>query len=47
MIKKLRKRFILTSMLSVLIVLVIIMGTSNILNFRSGIRDADQVLSLL
>ena len=47
MIRKLRIRFVLTSMLAVLLVLVIIMGAINFLNYRAVMKDADRVLALL
>lgn len=47
MIKKLQQRFILISMLSILLVLTIIMGTINILNFQKVAADADQLLYFL
>lgn len=47
MIKKLRIRLITVSMLSLLIVLVIIMGIANILNYRGILSDADSVLEIL
>ena len=47
MIRKLRMRFIGLSMCSLLVVLGLIVGSINILNYRKIIRDADTVLSLL
>lgn len=47
MIKKLQTKFILISMLSMLLVLTIIMGTINILNYQKVIRDASNVLHIL
>lgn len=47
MIKKLRIKFTAAAMLSVVTVLVIILGTANILNYRKVIADADNVLSML
>ena len=47
MIKKLRIKLILASMLSLFIVLSIILGTVGILNYRQLLSDADSVLSLL
>lgn len=47
MIKKLRIKFITAAMLSVITVLVIILGTANIINYRKVAADADEVLSLL
>ncbi len=47
MIKTLQRRFILISMLSTFLVLAVIMGTINILNYQKVIADADHVLSFL
>lgn len=47
MIRKLRIKFTAAAMLSVIAVLVIILGTANILNYRKVIADADNVLSIL
>lgn len=47
MIKKLRIKFIVLSMLSLLLVLVVIMGSINLLNFRKIVEDADAILSIL
>ena len=47
MIRKLRIRFILTSMLAVLLVLIILMGGINIFNYRQVISESDDILSLL
>ena len=47
MIKKLRTKLIIASMLSLLIVLAIILGTAGILNYQNLVADADSVLSLL
>ena len=47
MIKKLRQRFILVAMLAVILVLVIIMGSINIINYRSVTADADAILDIL
>lgn len=47
MIKKLRTKLIIASMLSLLIVLAIILGTAGILNYQNLVSDADSVLSLL
>ena len=47
MIKKLRRRFILITMLSVSLVLLVIMGTINYLNYRNVVKDADAILSML
>ena len=47
MIRKLRVRFIVLSMCSLLAVLTLIMGCVNILNYRKIVQDADMVLSVL
>lgn len=47
MIKKLRVKLILVSMLSLFIVLFIILGAIGILNYREIVTDADSVLSIL
>jgi two-component system sensor histidine kinase CiaH len=47
MIKKLRIKFITLSMFSLLLVLFIIMGSINILNYQDIVKDADSVLSIL
>lgn len=47
MIKKLQYRFILVAMLSMLMVLTIIMGAINIMNYRNVTESADQVLTIL
>ena len=47
MIKKLRLKFIAISVLSVFLVLVVILGTINILSYSRVVRDCDTVLSVL
>jgi len=47
LIKKLRLKFILVSMLSVTIVLVMLIGIINVLNYRSVVRSADRILTML
>ena len=47
MIHKLRRRFILVTMLSVMLVLLIIMSVINVLNYRNVVRDADSILAML
>ncbi len=47
MIRKLRFRLVLASMLSLLAVLAVIMGVLNGLNYRRIVNDADGVLALL
>ena len=47
MIKKLRIKLILVSMLSLLAVLVAIIGSINLMNIRRMISEADSVLDIL
>ena len=47
MIRKLRLRLIAASMLSLLAVLVVILGSVNLISYRRIVRDADAILSLL
>ena len=47
MIRTLRFRFIRLAMLSVALVLLLIIGTINLLNYRNVIRDADTLLGVL
>ena len=47
MIKKLRHKFIAVSVLSVFLVLLVIMGAINILNYRRMVDDSDKVLNVL
>ncbi len=47
MIKKLRRKFILVSILSVTVVLVLMIGIINIINYKSVVRNADRILSML
>lgn len=47
MIRKLRAKLIMVSMLSLLIVLVAIVGGINVINYRGIVDDADSVLALL
>ena len=47
MIGKLRRKFIIISMLSVTLVLVVLIASINIFNFKEVIRDADDVLNIL
>lgn len=47
MIKRLRIRFIVVSMLSLLLVLLLIMGTVNLLNYRKVVQEADETLLIL
>ena len=47
MIRKLRKKFILAAMISVFLVLLLLIGSINILNFRSMAAEADGTLQIL
>lgn len=47
MIKTLRIKFVVVSMLSLILVLTVIMGTLYVLNYRRITRDADNLLSIL
>ena len=47
MIRKLRTRLVLASMLSLIAVLGVIMGGLNLMNYQRIVRDADGVLALL
>lgn len=47
MIKKLRHKFIAISVLSVFLVLTVIMGAINILNYRRVVQNSDSVLDVL
>ena len=47
MIKKLQRKFVLAAMLSLFIVLGLLIGLINILNYRTLIREADDTLSLI
>ena len=47
MIRKLQFRFVLISMLSLLLVFAVILTGMNVLNYRSVVKDADRVLTLL
>ena len=47
MIKKLRVKFIAVAMISVMVVLSIILGTINVLNYRAVVEDADNTLKIL
>lgn len=47
MMKGLRRKFIVVSMLSTLLVLTVIIGSINLLNYRKIIQDADHVLQIL
>ena len=47
MIKKLRLKFILVSMLAITIVMVMLIGVINIMNYRSVANSADRILAML
>ena len=47
MIRKLRIKFVAAAMLSLLVVLAALMGSVNLVNYRSVVSDADAVLALL
>ena len=47
MIRKLRIKLIISSMVSLFTVLLIVMGTISLLNYRGVIEDADQILGIL
>lgn len=47
MISKLRIKFIIISMLSVIAVLAVLIGSINIFNYRNVIKDADNILNIL
>ena len=47
MIGKLRHKLILVAMCSLLLVLLLILGAVNFLNYRSVVGEADRVLDLL
>lgn len=47
MIRKLSIKLIIASMVSLFTVLLIVMGTISLLNYRGVIEDADQILGIL
>ena len=47
MIKKLQMRLIAVSMLSLLLVLIVIVGSINLFNFRRVAHEADGILTFL
>ena len=47
MIKKLRIKLIVSSMVSLLLVLCVIEGVVGVLNYKKIVRDADRVLEVL
>jgi signal transduction histidine kinase len=46
-IKKLRRKFILVSMLSITVVLVLLIGIINFMSYRTVVRNADGILTML
>ena len=47
MIRKLQRKFVLAAMLSLFIVLGLLIGLINILNYRTLVTEADETLSTL
>ena len=47
MVKKLRKKFVITAMLSLLVILVIMIAVINIVNVSQMVTDADNLLAIL
>ena len=47
MIRKLKRKFILAAMLSLFIVLGLLVGLINVLNYRTIVKEADESLSML
>ena len=47
MIKRLRRKFIILSMLSVTLVLVVLIASITVFNFRKVVRNSDEVLEML
>ena len=47
MIGKLRRKFIIAAIISVFLVLSVLIGSINVLNYRSLIADADRTLEVL
>ena len=47
MVKKLRKKFVITAMLSLLVILVVMVGIINAVNIYSVFQDADNLLTML
>ena len=47
MVKKLRKKFVITAMLSLLVILVVMIGIINAANIHRMFQDADNLLSML
>ncbi len=47
MVKKLRKKFVITAMLSLLLIIVVMIGIINVVNVHSMYQDADNLLAIL
>lgn len=47
MVKKLRRKFVVTAMLSLLVILVVMIGIINAVNIHSMYQDADNLLAML
>ena len=47
MIRKLQRKFVLAAMLSLFIVLGLLIGLINVLNYRTLVTEADDTLSML
>ena len=47
MIRKLRKKFLLAALVAVFLVLLVLIGAINILNYRSLVTEADETLQIL
>ena len=47
MIRKLRKKFLLAALVAVFLVLLVLIGAINILNYRSLVAEADETLQIL
>ena len=47
MIRKLRKKFIFAAIVAVFLVLLLLIGAINILNYRSLVSEADDTLQIL
>ena len=47
MIKRLRRKFVFAAMLSLFIVLALLIGVINVLNYRRAVREADDTLFML
>jgi hypothetical protein len=47
MIRQLRKRVVVSAMISCTAVLLLIIGVINIMNYRSIVNDADDILKIL